>query len=463
MHLHSTAQHSFDEVRVAGRLSSFAHVWHNFTSDAYILNAVLGYKIEFVDNVIPLQHMLPFSVRFAPQEEIAIDDTIQSLIAKGVIVATVHEPGEFINSIFVRPKKDSGLFRMILNLKPLNKYVAYHKFKMDTLRSVTKLVRKNCFMASLDIKDAYYTVKIHQIHEKLLKFHWKGTLYKYTCLPNGLASAPRLFTKLLKPLLAALRLEGYIVAAYIDDCLCLADSAVESEKAVSRMKQVLEQCGFLIHDESKSVLTGVHEIEFLGFIINSTKMTLTLTDRKKEKYVGICNNLCQKSQVTIRELAQVIGNLVSTFDGVKYGQLFYRNLEQQKIKALRINRGNFEASVTVTASMKQELKWWIDNLPTSFNDITVKDPELVLYADATLEAWGAFCDGSRLGGFFSIQERQYTAGNINACEILAIKLALEAIEHLALGKHICVRSDNTTAVAYRTFRWYQIDDMQQHY
>ena len=40
---------------------------------------------------------------------------IQRLLLKGVIAHSVHEEGEFISSIFVRPKKD-GSYRMILNL-----------------------------------------------------------------------------------------------------------------------------------------------------------------------------------------------------------------------------------------------------------------------------------------------------------------------------------------------------------
>jgi len=81
----------------------------------------------------------------------------------------------------------------------LNKFVAYHHFKMESLKHVISMIRPNCFMASVDLKDAYYSVPIHQDHEKYLKFEWKGQLYQFTCLPNGLACAPRLFTKLLKP------------------------------------------------------------------------------------------------------------------------------------------------------------------------------------------------------------------------------------------------------------------------
>ena len=45
-------------------------------------------------------------------------------------------------------------------------------------------------MAVLDLKDAYYSVPINPQHRKYLRFEFK----EFTCLPNGLASAPRVFT-----------------------------------------------------------------------------------------------------------------------------------------------------------------------------------------------------------------------------------------------------------------------------
>ena len=76
---------------------------------------------------------------------------------------------------------------------------------METLQSIIRLVEKNCYMASLDLKDAYYMVGVSPSHRKYLRFMWKDVLYQFTCLPNGLSSCPRKFTKLLKPPLTELQ------------------------------------------------------------------------------------------------------------------------------------------------------------------------------------------------------------------------------------------------------------------
>ena len=106
---------------------------------------------------------------------------------------------------------------MILNLKKLNLYATKAHFNMDTLYTITKLIEKDCFMASIDLKDAYYSVPITREDRKYLRFLWQGTLFQFTCLPNGLSCTPRKFTKLLKPAFFDLHLRGHISSAYIDD------------------------------------------------------------------------------------------------------------------------------------------------------------------------------------------------------------------------------------------------------
>jgi ribosomal protein S7 len=80
-------------------------------------------------------------------------------MCKGVIEITQHCEGEFISTIFIRAKKD-GSHRLILNLKYLNTNVEYHNFKIKTLQSAVALMRPGCHMASIDLRDAYYSVPI---------------------------------------------------------------------------------------------------------------------------------------------------------------------------------------------------------------------------------------------------------------------------------------------------------------
>ena len=85
----------------------------------------------------------------------------------------MREKGDFMSSTFTREKWD-GSYRMILNLKQLNKHIEYEHFKKESFQSVLNIIRPNCWMASVDLKYAfYYTFPIHPDHEKFLKFKWQ--------------------------------------------------------------------------------------------------------------------------------------------------------------------------------------------------------------------------------------------------------------------------------------------------
>ena len=61
-------------------------------------------------------------------------------------------------------------------------------------------------------------------HQKFLRFLWKETLYEFACLPFGLASAPRVFTKIMKPVVGLLRQLGIRIVIYLDDMLIMAQT-----------------------------------------------------------------------------------------------------------------------------------------------------------------------------------------------------------------------------------------------
>ena len=116
---------------------------------------------------------------------------------------------------------------MILNLKRFNENVSKQHFKMESLQSAVRLMKSGCYMATVDLKDAYHTVPIHRSHQKFLKFSWRGRLFQFTCLPNGLSCAPRCFTKILKPVYATLRKAGHANVGYIDDQYLQGDTKQE--------------------------------------------------------------------------------------------------------------------------------------------------------------------------------------------------------------------------------------------
>ena len=179
----------------AGNITNCLGKWQDLTSDRTILDIVeYGLKLDFIDTP-PL--CKPYQYPVSQQEYIIINAEINKLLDKQVIIETNIEMGDFFSTIFTRPKKD-GSNRMILNLKHLNEHIYSSHFKMDSIHTVLNMIKPGVWMASINLKDAYFSVPIHKEHQKYLKFMWTKP-YMFTAMPNGYDPATRKFTKLLKP------------------------------------------------------------------------------------------------------------------------------------------------------------------------------------------------------------------------------------------------------------------------
>lgn len=131
---------------------------------------------------------------------------------------------------------------------------------------------------------------------------------------------------------------------YIDDIYLQGDTIELCNQNVIATSNILNKCGFVINPE-KSVFIASQEIEYLGFILNSREMTVSITNQKAEKMIGLCKDFLKCKTNTIRDLSAIIGNLVASFPAVTHGKLFYRQLENEKIKALKEAKGQFDAGV----------------------------------------------------------------------------------------------------------------------
>ena len=147
-----------------------------------------------------------------------ISTEVTDLINNWAIIETQVVEQSFVSQIFLVEKKDGGQ-RPVVNLKC--QYVKTEHFKMEGLHLLPDLLQAQDWMVKLDLKDAYLQVPIHPNHQHLLTFQWEGKSYMFKCLPFGLSSAPRVFTKLLKPVVGFLRQIGCRLIIYLDDMLIL--------------------------------------------------------------------------------------------------------------------------------------------------------------------------------------------------------------------------------------------------
>jgi hypothetical protein len=187
----------------------------------------------------------------------------------------------FLSTLFLVPKKDGGQ-RPVINLKQLNGFVQAPHFKMEGIHTLKALLLPGDWMVKIDLKDAYFSVPIHPDHRKFLCFSLENKVYHFTCLPFGLASAPLVLTKTLRPVAALGRELGMRMIIYIDDILLMAKSRDETHDHASALVYLLECLGFIINQE-KTILNPSQTLDFLGFTIDSAQMQMSLPPEKLKK------------------------------------------------------------------------------------------------------------------------------------------------------------------------------------
>lgn len=132
-------------------------------------------------------------------------------------------------------------------------------------------------------------------------------------------------------------------------------------------------------------------IEFLGCKLDSEKMTVSLPQTKLENILVKCQSLLNATQVTIHELASLVGTLHSTMEAVTPAALYVRQLQMHQTKYL-VRSQNYQSIIQLTSQCKEEIFWWINHI-TQWNgkQILTHNPNLIIETDASLQGWGYHC------------------------------------------------------------------------
>ncbi|XP_057327244.1 uncharacterized protein LOC130668794 [Microplitis mediator] len=315
---------------------------------------------------------------------------------------------------------------------------------MEDIRMACRLLSPKAFMGTIDVKDAYFLVPVHKSHRKYLRFLFRNCLYEFTCLPFGLNQAPYIFTKIMKPVVNFLRSHNFLSVIYLDDILCFGNNFDSCKRNLESTVAVLESLGFVLNLRKSSLIPNT-SCKFLGFILNSTNLTLSLTPNKREILRKLVQSFQKKNFCRIRDFAKLIGSLVAACPAVEYGTLYCRSLETAEIQALDVNNNNFEARMVLPVSISQDLEWWQQQLPSASRKIRSGNYVREIFSDVSPTGWGAFCEGNRAHGLWKREEQSL---HINTLEIMVAGIALRCFASDLIDCEILLRVDNSTAKAY---------------
>ena len=399
-----------------------------------------------LQNSVALQASLVYhtSYKSQPSKCRPHDSEVENLLTKGAIAEIPPIREGFLSRLFLVPK-NGGTFRPVIDLSFLNKFVENSQFQMESIHCLKSLLQKGDYMITLDLKDAYLSVPVHKDSQKFLQFLWRNKCYAFQGLCFGLNTTPRVFTKLLKPVAAFLCKRGVCMILYLDDFLILGSTCQEAQSHTAMAVSLLESLGFTVNLE-KSCLILTQILTFLGFVIDSTVEALSLPQEKVVKVKSLCLKARMTPTMSTRQLASVLGTLQSCRPAIWQAPLHFRYLQIRLIQALHASNQNFDVTITLDDNYLEDLHWWVSNINfVNSSPIRPPAPTLFITTDASTTEWGVVCESQCTNRCWSDSERTQ---HIKVLELKAAFLALKSCLKNQSHKTVCLRMDNTMAVAH---------------
>ena len=183
-----------------GSVRKSAAFWREFARSSWVLSWIeRGYELQWLDRA-PAPRMQKNSSSALEHAAFVTSAVAEMLTAGAIAVLPQGERPEVASPLGVAPKGSEGKFRLVINMKYVNEHLAKKKFKFEGLKDLADLAEKGDHAVSFDLTSGYYHVDLHPRTRTFTGFEWKGIYYLYKCLPFGLATAPWVFSKVMREL-----------------------------------------------------------------------------------------------------------------------------------------------------------------------------------------------------------------------------------------------------------------------
>ena len=365
-----------DGSQVGGRLADFAPHWRSLLGNCRATGIIEdGMGIAFQQRPQLTHQSISFRTRNSRQD---LQQAVDALLMKGAIerVTNVKSLG-FYSRLFLVPKK-TGDLRPVIDLSTLNHHMVVPHFKMETQGSVRSAIRSQEWTVSIDIRDAHLHVPMQQAVRKYLRFVVNKKVYQFTCLPFGLATSPREFTKLLRPVVSLLRQQGVKLQVYLDDWLIRADTPEQAQLHAQTTIKVLQFLGWIINLE-KSDLTPSQDFQFIGMQFNARRFTVAPLPKMRVKVQSVHQHWMANLNITARDLHRLLGMLVFMASLVRRGRLRLCPVQWWAATAWCQRTGNWSDRIQVPQWVLSEVAWWSSPAVLQGLPLAARETEVTLF------------------------------------------------------------------------------------
>ena len=221
-------------------------------------------------------------------------------------------------------------------------------------------------------------VPMHQAVRKYLRFVVNKKVYQFTCLPFGLATSPREFTKLLRSVVSLLRQQGVKLHVYLDNWQIRADTPEQAQLHAQTTIKVLQFLGWIINFE-KSDLTPSQDFQFIGMQFNTRRFTVAPLLKMSVKVQSVHQHWMANPNITARDLHRLLGMLVFMASLVRRGRLRLRPVHGGPPQHGARGPGNWSDRIQVPLWVLSEVAWWSSPAVLQGLPLATKETEVTLF------------------------------------------------------------------------------------
>ena len=228
-----------------------------------------------IDQQIKINNELPFP-KHQPLRKINDDNLIvlkEWIKEKENLGVIEPSKASFASNLLFVKEKDK--VRIVVDYRAINAITIPNKTPLINFNNLKDRMANKKFFSVLDIKNAFYNVRLEELSKPLTAFQTPQGLYQFKVMPMGLINSPSVWTMLMNSLFVGL--EKYCTF-YMDDLILYSDSY---EDHLNHLEIIFKICfKENLRFQLKKIKLDKKEVKFCGFIVGEEGLKIEENQRK---------------------------------------------------------------------------------------------------------------------------------------------------------------------------------------
>ena len=358
------------------------------------------------------------------------------------------------------PKKDSVDRRLILDLScpegnSVNDGISkdWYLGKLDKLQfpSVDNLVSrvmeigKGALLFKVDLSRAYRQAGVNPGEIPILGFFLDGNFYFDSTLSMGGRNSARSCQRITSAVVFIFSKHGFFAVNYLDD-LGSAETEERAQQAFEKLRDIIRLFG--LKEAVDKAASPSTLMVFLGLLINSIDLTITIPPRKLEEILQEVRKWRNKTTASLKEVQILAGQLNFACKCVRSGRVYLSRI----LNFLREFNNSKSKIREVSDELKQDIAWW-DSFASKFNGVSMmlenewSKPDKLMASDSCLTGGGAYF----LGRYFHWKFPEQIVSkkfSINVLELMVLVVTVKKWAKHLVSKKVVFKCDNLNTVRW---------------